>query len=167
MHASALALSPDGRYLVVANAGSDTLSVIDTRTDKIVETHLRPAEPGDLFGAQPNALAFDKNGQQLFVCNGTQNAVAVFSFKAASRLIGLFPIHRFEPGKSDAGADPRRLVPGRDCLRRNPQGHLRREHQGHRAEGRRANPNWKPEFNSHQYMARYRWCRCPRAELTG
>jgi YVTN family beta-propeller protein len=38
LHACALALSPDGRWLVVANAGSDTLSVIDTRTDKIAET---------------------------------------------------------------------------------------------------------------------------------
>ena len=38
LHACAMALSPNGKFLVVANAGSDTLSVIDTRTDKIVET---------------------------------------------------------------------------------------------------------------------------------
>ncbi|HXU78952.1 MAG TPA: phosphoesterase, partial [Methylomirabilota bacterium] len=37
LHSSALALSPNGRYLVVANAASDTLSVIDTRTDTVVE----------------------------------------------------------------------------------------------------------------------------------
>jgi DNA-binding beta-propeller fold protein YncE len=60
-------LSPDGRWLVVANAGSDTLSVIDTRTDKIVGDDLRAAESGDLFGAQPDALAFDKSGQNV-VC---------------------------------------------------------------------------------------------------
>ena len=81
LHASALALSPDGRWLVVANAGSDTLSVIDTRTDQIVETICARQNPADLFGAQPNALAFDKSGRKLFVCNGTQNAVAVFAFK--------------------------------------------------------------------------------------
>ena len=97
-HACALALSPNGKFLVVANAGNDTLSVIDTRTDKIVETICARQNPGDLFGAQPNALAFDKSGKKLFVCNGTQNAVAVFQFKpGASQLLGLIPVGWF-PG---------------------------------------------------------------------
>jgi YVTN family beta-propeller protein len=98
LHAGALALSPNGRWLVVANAGSDTLSVIDTHTDKIVETICARQNPGDLFGAQPDALAFDKPGKKLFVCNGTQNAVAVFQFKpGASKLLGLIPVGWF-PG---------------------------------------------------------------------
>jgi len=98
LHASALALSPSGRYLVVANAGSDTLSVIDTRTDKVVETICARQNPADLFGAQPNALAFDKSGRTLFVCNGSQNAVAVFDFKPGrSALRGLIPVGWF-PG---------------------------------------------------------------------
>jgi len=33
LHASGLALSPDQRYLLVANAASDTLSIIDVRKD--------------------------------------------------------------------------------------------------------------------------------------
>ena len=37
-HASALAVSPNGRYVVCANAAADTLSVIDTRTDAVIET---------------------------------------------------------------------------------------------------------------------------------
>ncbi|HWI60083.1 MAG TPA: YncE family protein, partial [Bacillota bacterium] len=96
LHASALALSPNGRYVVVANAGSDTLSVIDTRTDQIVETIWTRQDPGDLFGAQPNGLAFDKRGKTLFVCNGTQNAVALIEFKPGqSRLLGLVPVGWF------------------------------------------------------------------------
>ncbi len=98
LHACALALSPDGKFLVVANAGSDTLSVIDTRADKIVETICARQNPGDAFGAQPNALAFDKSGKRLFVCNGTQNAVAVFQFKPGqSKRLGLIPAGWF-PG---------------------------------------------------------------------
>jgi DNA-binding beta-propeller fold protein YncE len=98
LHACALALSPNRKFLVVANAGSDTLSVIDTRMDKIVETICARQNPGDLFGAQPNALAFDKSGKKLFVCNGTQNAVAVFQFKPGeSKLLGLIPVGWF-PG---------------------------------------------------------------------
>jgi len=98
LHASALALSPNKRYLVVANAGSDTLSVIDTRTDQMVETICARQNPGDPFGAQPNALAFDKSGNTLFVCNGTQNAVAVVQFRPGrSKLLGLIPVGWF-PG---------------------------------------------------------------------
>ncbi len=98
IHACAMAMSPNGRWLVVANAGNDTLSVIDTRTDQTVETICARQNPGDLFGAQPNALAFDKSGKRLFVCNGTQNAVAVFDFKPGkSTLRGLIPVGWF-PG---------------------------------------------------------------------
>jgi YVTN family beta-propeller protein len=98
LHASALAISPNGRHLVVANAGSDTLSIIDTRTDQIVETIWARQSPADLFGAQPNALAFDKTGRKLFVCNGTQNSVAVIDFNPGkSKLRGLIPVGWF-PG---------------------------------------------------------------------
>jgi DNA-binding beta-propeller fold protein YncE len=100
LHACALVLSPNKKFLVCANAGSDTLSVIDTRTDKIVDTICARENAADLFGAQPNALAFDKSGKKLFVCNGTQNAVAVFQFETASRFLGLIPVSRFEPGQS-------------------------------------------------------------------
>ena len=98
LQACAIAASPNGRWVVVANSGSDTLSVIDTRTDQIVETLCARQSPADLFGAQPNALAFDKSGKQLFVCNGTQNAVALFDFKPGrSSLRGLIPVGWF-PG---------------------------------------------------------------------
>jgi YVTN family beta-propeller protein len=91
-----LVVSPNGRYVVVANAGSDTLSVIDTRTEQIIETICARQNPGDLFGAQPNALAFDASGKTLFACNGTQNAVAVFKFRPGeSKLIGLVPVGWF------------------------------------------------------------------------
>ncbi len=100
VHACALALSPDGKFLVVANDGSDTLSVIDTRTDKIVETICARQNPGDPFGAQPDALAFDKSGRKLFVCNASQNAVAVFQFKSTERFLGLFPVSKYRPGET-------------------------------------------------------------------
>jgi DNA-binding beta-propeller fold protein YncE len=100
LHASDLAVSPNGRYVVVADAGSDTLSVISTRSDRLVEKIWTRQSPADLFGAQPNALAFDRGGWRLFVCNGSQNAVAVIQFDPAdkeSRLLGLVPVGWF-PG---------------------------------------------------------------------
>ena len=99
LHASAIAASPNGRYVVVANTGSDTLSVVETRTDKIVETIWARQNPGDLFGAQPTALAFDKSGKKLFVANGTQNAVAVIAFNPGkSEMLGLIPVGWFPGG---------------------------------------------------------------------
>ncbi len=100
LHASALALSPNRRYLVCANAAADTLSVIDTRTDRVAETIWVKATPAELFGASPNALAFDKRGRVLYVANGTQNAVAVIGFDPSdrdSKLQGLIPTGWF-PG---------------------------------------------------------------------
>ncbi len=100
LHASALAVSPNGHFVVVANSGSDTLSVIDTQTDQVIEKIWTRQTPADLFGAQPNALAFDPSGSQLYVCNGTQNAVAVIDFQPrsnTSKVIGLIPVGWF-PG---------------------------------------------------------------------
>jgi len=100
LHSSALAVSPDGRYVVCANAASDNLSVIDTRSDTIVETIWVKASPADLFGASPNALCFSPDGKRLFVANGTQNAIAVLNFSPQDRessLLGLIPVGWF-PG---------------------------------------------------------------------
>ena len=98
LHACAMALAPNGRWLVVANAGSDTLSVLDTRTERLVETICARQNPADLFGAQPDALAFDRSGRTLFACNASQNAVAVFDFNPGqSKLRGLIPVGWF-PG---------------------------------------------------------------------
>ncbi|BCM89014.1 hypothetical protein IAD21_00856 [Abditibacteriota bacterium] len=96
-HACALALSPDKRYLVVANAAEDTLSVFDTRSNKIIET-IGVRVPGDFFGAVPDALAFSPSGQTLLVCLGGRNAVASIAFKPGqSRIRGLIPVGWF-PG---------------------------------------------------------------------
>jgi YVTN family beta-propeller protein len=98
LHASGLACSPDGKHLLVANANSDTVSVIETATDKIIETILLRWSPDDLFGASPNALVFAPDGKTFYVCNGTQNAVAVVAFAPGkSRVEGLIPVGWF-PG---------------------------------------------------------------------
>jgi DNA-binding beta-propeller fold protein YncE len=136
LHASAMALSPNGRWLVIANTGSDSLSVLDTRKDKIVETISARQNPADLFGAQPDALAFDRAGKRLYVCNASQNSVAVFDFNVGnSKMLGLIPVGWF-PGA--IVHDPRR-----DAIYvANIKG---------LGPGRKRQPDSRPEFNSHQY----------------
>ncbi|HZR16346.1 MAG TPA: bifunctional YncE family protein/alkaline phosphatase family protein [Verrucomicrobiae bacterium] len=136
LHASAMALSPNGRFLVVANAASDTLSVLDTRSDKVVEAIWTRQNPGDLFGASPNALAFDRSGRTLFVCNGTQNAVAVVNFAPGkSKLQGLIPVGWF-PGAIIHDAPRNRLYVA------NIKGI---------GPGEPRKSDGRPQFNSHQY----------------
>jgi YVTN family beta-propeller protein len=144
LHASALAVSPDGRYVVCANAASDHLSVIDTGTDTVVETIWVKPGPADLFGAQPNALAFDPSGRTLYVANGTQNAVAVVAFDPAdreSKLQGLIPVGWF-PGALVFDASRRVL----DVA--NIKGHAAAPK--HNETGDEA-PAGAEGFNSHQY----------------
>ncbi|MDB6034485.1 MAG: Phosphoesterase family protein, partial [Verrucomicrobiales bacterium] len=137
LHASAMALAPNGKHVVVANAGSDTLSVIDTRTDKIVETIWTRQSPADLFGAAPNALTFDRSGQKLFVCNGSQNAVAVVAFEPGeSKLEGLIPVGWY-PGAIVHDASRRSIYVA------NIKGN---------GLGRRLKPNEKPKFKSTDYF---------------
>ena len=147
-HASAMALSPDDRWLVVANTGSDSLSVVDTRIDEVVETICARQNPADLFGAQPNALAFDKSGNRLFVCNGTQNAVAVFAFAPGqSQMLGLIPVGWF-PGA--IAHDPSRSA----LYVANLKG---------LASTRRLNPSERGDYNTHQYRGSLSLVKVPAA----
>jgi len=139
LHASALASSPDGRWVVCANAASDTLSVLDARKEALVETIWTKPNPSDLFGASPNAIAFDKSGKSLFVANGTQNAIGMVNFhpkNRGSKLTGLIPVGWF-PGAIVYDANHQQL-----CVA-NIKGHAV-EPKPHGAEN-------APGFNSHQY----------------
>ena len=93
---SDLAVSPDGKYIVCANTNSDSLSILSTKTGKVVETAWVNAKQSDLYGAAPNALAFNAKGDTLYVANGSQNAIAVMSFDPADKgetvLKGLIPV---------------------------------------------------------------------------
>jgi YVTN family beta-propeller protein len=110
LHPSGLALSPDGKHLVVTNAASDTVSVVDVQNDALVETIWTKENPAVLFGASPNAAAFDPSGRWLYVCNGTMNAVAVIEFQPGrSELEGMIPVGWF-PGAVEYDPVRKRLV---------------------------------------------------------
>lgn len=139
LHSSALALSPDRRYIVCANAASDNLSVIDTRSDMVIETIWVKANPADLFGASPNALCFSPDGHSLFAANGTQNAVAVVHFDPEDReseLLGLIPVGWF-PGAVTFDAKRQTL-----CVA---------NIKGHAVEPKLDKETGGKGFNTHQY----------------
>ncbi|HEX7652125.1 MAG TPA: beta-propeller fold lactonase family protein, partial [Verrucomicrobiae bacterium] len=91
-HTCALAVTPNGKYLAAASAGTDLISIIDTASDEVIETITARQTPGDPFGAQPVALTFDPRGKVLYCANATQNAVAVFQFSPRNTVLqGLIP----------------------------------------------------------------------------
>lgn len=149
LHPSGLAISPDGRHLVVANAASDTVSVIDTSTRKVVKTIWTKESPAVPFGASPNALCFDPQGKLLYVCNGTMNCVAVIEFDLEMpELEGLVPVGWF-PGA--AVYDPRRK---KLCVA-NIKG---------LSPGRPNKETGRTEFNTHQYYGSISILEVPQGE---
>jgi YVTN family beta-propeller protein len=85
LHPADVELSADGASLYVANANSDTISVIDTAARAVSGTiGVRP-DAALPFGSASNALAVSRDGGTLFVANGGNNAVAVVALDGSRR----------------------------------------------------------------------------------
>ncbi|QVL34972.1 bifunctional YncE family protein/alkaline phosphatase family protein [Telmatocola sphagniphila] len=84
LHPSGMILSKNSKRLYVANANSDTVSVIDTDTDEVLETIFCRPESRLPFGSASNALALSPEGGTLYVANGTNNCIAVVRLSAKS-----------------------------------------------------------------------------------
>lgn len=92
-HPNDMALTKDGEYLYVANANSNSVSVINTVKRKAVETlsaTLYPDAPG---GSTTNSVSLSGNDKTLYIANADNNCLAVFdvSEPGASRSAGFIP----------------------------------------------------------------------------
>ncbi|MBF9219960.1 alkaline phosphatase family protein [Hymenobacter ruricola] len=92
-HPNDLALTRDGRRLFVANANSNSVSVIDTRAGRVTETLNTALFPASPAGSTPNGVALSADETQLFIANADNNCLAVFDVRdpAASRPLGFVP----------------------------------------------------------------------------
>ena len=90
LHPNAIIISNDQQFVYVSNGNSDNISVINTRSDKIVDSiSVRLNSEGNSFiGDSPNALAINNSDTVLYVANGMDNAVAVVSLGANSSSSG-------------------------------------------------------------------------------
>jgi YVTN family beta-propeller protein len=92
LHPTSLALDDSRHHLYVANSNSDTISVIDTEKNVVVETIPLKPFTREVAGISPESLVLSKDGQQLYVACAGINAVAVL--KVTERhvtLEGLIP----------------------------------------------------------------------------
>jgi len=70
--------SKDDRWLFVANANDNSVSVIDIRNRKVVETLNAALYPDAPPGSTTNALALSGDDKTLYVANADNNCIAVF-----------------------------------------------------------------------------------------
>ncbi len=109
LHPSALALSRNGGRLYVANANSDSVSVIDTSTNHVVRTISVTMNRKTPLGSSPNALAVTSDGRTLYVANASNNAVAVIDLaRGGSNPEGFIPTGWY-PTAVTLSADERQL----------------------------------------------------------
>ena len=84
-----------GQYLLVANAYSDSISVINTTTNQVTQTinlGLPIKVPGEsVLGVGPNSIAVDSVNNIAYVALYNANAVAVVNLETGSTL-GLIPV---------------------------------------------------------------------------
>ncbi|OPZ76098.1 MAG: Lactonase, 7-bladed beta-propeller [bacterium ADurb.Bin431] len=73
-----LCLSRNGEWLFVANANDNTVSVINTRLRKVVETLNTALFPDAPSGSTANSLALSGDDRSLYVANADNNCLAVF-----------------------------------------------------------------------------------------
>ena len=92
-HPCELALRRDGKFLFVANANDNSVSVLDTQTGSPVETIAVTLYPNAPRGSTPNSLALSPDEQLLFVANANINAIGVFDVAqpGRSRCLGFIP----------------------------------------------------------------------------
>ncbi len=77
-HPNDMALTKDGHYLFVANANSNSVTVVDTRNEKVIETLSAALYPGAPAGSTTNSVALSADNKTLYVANADNNCLAVF-----------------------------------------------------------------------------------------
>jgi YVTN family beta-propeller protein len=93
-HPNDICLTKSGRYLFVANADDNAVSVIDLTKRKVLETLNAALFPGSPTGSTTNALALSEDNKTLYVANADNNCLAVFdvSLPGQTKSKGFIPV---------------------------------------------------------------------------
>ncbi|MGB7843185.1 MAG: bifunctional YncE family protein/alkaline phosphatase family protein [Salinimicrobium sp.] len=93
-HPNELLLNQKGTLLFVANANDNTVSIINTSSNKVIETLSTALYPTHLTGSTTNGLALSKDEKALYIANADNNCLAVFdvSQQGKSKSMGFIPV---------------------------------------------------------------------------
>ena len=89
-----LCLTKNGNYLFVANSNDNSVSVIDTKQKKVIETLSASLYPDAPIGSASNGLALSSDEKTLYIANADNNCLAVFdvSKPGYSKSKGFIPV---------------------------------------------------------------------------
>jgi len=73
-----LCLSKNGQYLYVANANDNSVSILNIRERKVLETLNAALYPTHLSGSTSNGVALSDDDKTLYIANADNNCLAVF-----------------------------------------------------------------------------------------
>ncbi|AOW10273.1 bifunctional YncE family protein/alkaline phosphatase family protein [Flavobacterium gilvum] len=92
-HPNEILLTKKGDFIFVANSNDNSVSVIERKTRKVVETLNAALYPDAPAGSTTNSLAFSGNEKQLYIANADNNCLAVFdvSQPGKSKSLGFVP----------------------------------------------------------------------------
>jgi YVTN family beta-propeller protein len=97
-HPTAMLFNSRQTRLFVANSDDDSISVVDTLRDRVVETISVRLSEKSLPGSSPEGLALSGDGTTLYVANAHSNAVAVVNLGPAATGVS---VHKEEEKSSD------------------------------------------------------------------
>ncbi|MEO7962174.1 MAG: bifunctional YncE family protein/alkaline phosphatase family protein [Ginsengibacter sp.] len=80
-----ICLTNDGKYLFVANANDNSVSVINTTSKKVIETLNTSLYPDAPQGSTPNALAISPDQKTLYIANADNNCLSVFDISSPGK----------------------------------------------------------------------------------
>ncbi len=87
-------LTKNGQYLFVANAGDNSVSIINTKTKKTIEVLDAALYPGSPVGSVTNGLALSEDEKTLYIANADNNALSVFNVSNPGKSLskGFIPV---------------------------------------------------------------------------
>ena len=90
-------VSPNGQHLYVCNANDNTVSVINLKTKKVIETLDVALYPNSPSGSTTNGLAMDPIKKSLYIANADNNCLAVFDVSTPGKSVpkGFIPVGWF------------------------------------------------------------------------
>ncbi len=92
-----LILNKAGTLAFVANAGDNSVSVVDTKAGKVIEVLDAALYPQSPVGSMPNGLALSANEKTLYIANADNNCLAVFNVSERGKSVskGFIPVGWF------------------------------------------------------------------------
>jgi hypothetical protein len=90
-------VSPNGQQLYVCNANDNTVSVVNLKTKKVIETLDVALYPNSPSGSTTNGLAMDPIKKSLYIANADNNCLAVFDVSTPGKSVpkGFIPVGWF------------------------------------------------------------------------